>query len=413
MSLKVLITGANYNNKGAQSMLFVTIDEIRKRIPHSEIYFGCGLNDPVLENVCFRQICFSREGRYIALGGGQAVFNFFVALAKAAMRVVKGRHTNILRLMDVRKYMDKMDLVVDISGFALGDKWSKRTNENFLNTIRLARRYQIPVFIMPQSFGPFDYPPGLKYIENEIRELLAYPITVFAREREGYELLIGKFGLDNAALSSDLVLQNSGINLRNIYKEPPELSVPVLDTENNVGIIPNAQCFRHGDKEAVLDIYKVVIKRILSAGKEVYVFRHSGEDLAYCKMIAGMLEGEEHVHLLEDDFSCLEFDEFIRGFEFIICSRYHGVVHAYKNDIPVIVFGWAVKYRELTKAAGQLSYLFDITKNSCDKGEILNAVDRMIENGDREKKIIREHILKIQSENCFECISEWAEKGNE
>ena len=67
MSLKVLITGANYNNKGAQSMLFVTIDEIKKRIPDSEIYFGCGLNDPVLKNVCFRQLCFSREGRYIAL----------------------------------------------------------------------------------------------------------------------------------------------------------------------------------------------------------------------------------------------------------------------------------------------------------------------------------------------------------
>ena len=53
MSMKVLITGANFNNKGAQSMLFVTVDEIRKRIPDCEIYFGCGLADPKLSNVCF------------------------------------------------------------------------------------------------------------------------------------------------------------------------------------------------------------------------------------------------------------------------------------------------------------------------------------------------------------------------
>ncbi|MCM1496844.1 MAG: polysaccharide pyruvyl transferase family protein [Clostridium sp.] len=413
MSLKVLITGANYNNKGAQSMLFVTVDEVKKRIPESEVYFGCGLNDPVLKNVSFQQICFSREGRYIALGGGQAVFNFFVAVAKAVMRAVTGKHTNILRIMDVKKYMKEMDLVVDISGFALGDKWSKRTNENFLNTIRLAKRYQIPIFIMPQSFGPFDYPPELQYIEKEIRELLAYPVKVFAREEEGYGFLVGRFGLDNVEHSYDLVLQNKGINLRNLYQEMPERSVPLLETQNNVGIIPNAQCFRHGDREAVLHIYKVVIERILSAGREVYVFRHSGEDLPYCRMIVEMLEGERHIHLLENDFSCLEFDELVQNFEFIVCSRYHGIVHAYKNDIPVIAFGWAVKYRELTKAVGQLSYLYDITEASCDKGKILDAVDQMLVNCGREKKIIRENMLKLQSENCFEYLSEWVGKDNE
>ena len=89
------------------------------------------------------------------------------------------------------------------------------------------------------------------------------------------------------------------------------------------------------------------------------------------------------------------------------------ILSAYKNDIPVIAFGWAVKYWELTKTAGQLSYLFDITKGSCDKGKILDAVTRMIEDSDREKKIIRENMLKVQSENCFECLSEWVGKGNE
>ena len=43
---KVLIVGANFNNKGAQSMLFITVDELKRRVPDSEIYYaGCDVFD--------------------------------------------------------------------------------------------------------------------------------------------------------------------------------------------------------------------------------------------------------------------------------------------------------------------------------------------------------------------------------
>ena len=37
---KFLIIGANFINKGAQSMLFITMDEIYKRFPNAIVYFG-------------------------------------------------------------------------------------------------------------------------------------------------------------------------------------------------------------------------------------------------------------------------------------------------------------------------------------------------------------------------------------
>lgn len=413
MSMNVLITGANFNNKGAQSMLFVTIDEIKERIPGCEIYFGCGLGDPRLDNVCFKQICFSREGRYIALGGGQAVFNFFVAIAKACIKFVKGKRSNLWRFLDAKKYIRSMDLIVDVSGFALGDKWSRRTNENFLNTIRLARKYDIPVFIMPQSFGPFHYRPALADIKDEITDLLPYPVIVFAREKEGYEFLTRDFGLTNVLLSNDLVLQNKAVNLKNIYVTPPILSLPEITTQHNVGIVPNIQCFKHGNEMVVLKVYKAIIHELLSQNKEVYIFRHSGEDLAVCKKIAEMFEKESHVHLFQNNFSCLEYDAFVKNFEFIICSRFHGIVHAYKNYVPAIALGWAVKYRELTKAVGQSSYIFDITSETCDEDAIVHAVKQMIENINIERDVIQSHVLGIQSENCFERISEWVKDNNE
>lgn len=413
MSVKVLITGANFNNKGAQSMLYITIDEVKKRIPDSEVYFGCATGDPKLDNILFRQINFSREGRYIALGGGQAVFNFAVAIAKAVIFMTKGKKSNIWNFFDAKKYISDMDLIIDVSGFALGDKWSKRTNENFLNTIRLAKRHNIPIFIMPQSFGPFKYSEKLEYLHNEIKVLLAYPEVVFAREQEGYDFITKDYGLTNVKLSRDLVLQNKEVDMSKIYKTALALNVPTLTTEGNVGILPNNQCFVHGDEEMVLCHYKAIVDELLSHNKNVYLFRHSAEDLTYCKKIAEMYEGVERVHLLENNFSCLEYDEFVKNFEFIICSRFHGIVHAYKNYVPAIALGWAVKYHELTKAVGQEAYIFDITDKACNQEKLVQAVSNMIANVKNEKEMIEKHVLELQSENCFECLSEWVRKNHE
>ena len=118
MSVKVLVTGGNFKNKGAQSMLFVTIDEIRKRIPDCEVYFGCSVGDPKLSDVHFKQICYSREARYIALGR-QTVLNFCIALAKAVAYFLYGKRANLLNFFDAKRYISSMDLIVVVSGFAL------------------------------------------------------------------------------------------------------------------------------------------------------------------------------------------------------------------------------------------------------------------------------------------------------
>jgi colanic acid/amylovoran biosynthesis protein len=119
------------------------------------------------------------------------------------------------------------------------------------------------------------------------------------------------------------------------------------------------------------------------------------------------------VHLLQNNFSCLEYDAFVKEFEFIICSRFHGIVHAYRNYVPVIALGWAVKYQELTRAVGQESYMFDITAEDCDREALLQAIRNMIKNREEERHTIQTNMEKIQQENCFECISEWVKEKDE
>ena len=45
-----------------------------------------------------------------------------------------------------------------------------------------------------------------------------------------------------------------------------------------------------------------------------------------------------------------------RYFDFVICSRYHGCVHAYKNLIPGLILGSTIRYKELAKLMNQEKY---------------------------------------------------------
>ena len=396
----ILVVGANFNNKGAQSMLFITMDEIRKHFPNATIYFATA-NKGDFSNYKFEYLFISKASKNIALGKNVPT-TICKAVLKDSIKILVGRGWSSWRFLDLRKVIHNIDLIIDISGFNIGQKWNVFTHEYYMDNIRLARKYNIPIYLMPQSFGPFNYPDDKKYLIDELAKELPYCNMIFAREKEGYQMLLDTFHLNNVVLSTDLVLQNTGVNLHNIYRNAPEIKVPRIKPDA-VGIVPNNQCFRHGDKRKNIKIYKAVIEKLLEKGKEVYIFRHSSEDLDICREIFGLIP-DSHVHLLENDFSCLEYDEFIRQFDFIICSRYHGNVHAYRNCVPSVLLGWAIKYKELAELLGQGEYSFDITDEKLMISCVVTAIEKMCERCKEESDVIRAHLMSIQKDNCFEIV---------
>ena len=155
-----------------------------------------------------------------------------------------------------------------------------------------------------------------------------------------------------------------------------------------------------------MQMYKEITSYILQAGKTVYIFRHSREDFPICEMIAEQFQSNKNVVLLDNEFSCLEYDEFVKKFDFVICSRFHGCVHAYRNYIPCILLGWAIKYQELAENVGQGQYAFDITSRDFSPDKVIAATENLIANLNAEAGIIKEHVVEIQKHNCFDQIEE-------
>lgn len=400
-----MVTGANFRNKGAQAMLFVTIYELRKRYPDCMIYFATGEEIP-MEEYRFNRVRYTHRLKKIALGGILGIKELLVSIAVDFIKRIirypgsKGGYVELIKILH------QIDLIIDISGFSLGDKWNYQGQEEYLDNIRLAKKYNIKMVLMPQSFGPFNYNKSMQKLHLEIRELLQYPYLIYAREREGENLLRKKYGLTNIQSSPDIVLQNQKIDSKVIFKREPVVCTPEDICDNSVVIVPNVKCIQHGNEKQILFLYRKIIEVLLKNSKEIYLLRHSKEDLFVCKCIKEMFLDNMSVHLLEDDFSCIEFDEVIKKFQFCVVSRFHGAVHSYKNCVPCIILGWAIKYKELSVYMNQEEFAFDITNDKLNIDEILQHVCKMIISYREEKIKIEKCLRNIQQSSCFNILEE-------
>ena len=109
MNPRILITGANFGNKGAQSMLFTTVSEIRKRFPNAEIFFEHTDSESIKSlGFNFDEIFFNRG--FIGVNNGVLITRKF--------------RNSWGSVDDSIKIFPTLDLIVDVSGFSLGSKWA-------------------------------------------------------------------------------------------------------------------------------------------------------------------------------------------------------------------------------------------------------------------------------------------------
>ena len=210
---------------------------------------------------------------------------------------------------------------------------------------------------------------------------------IFVRESQGIEELerLGEF--NNIRYSPDMVLTNrKEVNWKYIYKR--DIHNREFDIlPNSVAVIPNMRNFDHGNRNNIMNIYKEAIRKILSEDKNVYLIRHSGEDLKACIMIKEMFAEDSKVMLIQDDMTPAEFENLIKQFDFSIGSRFHSIVHAYKECVPCLILGWAIKYRSLAELFGQSDYVFDVRDSDMNNAFLL-SLDKMFSMFNEEKNNI-------------------------
>lgn len=407
---KILIFGGEFNNSGATAMTFVTVHEIEKRFPKFEAVM---MMDPtesnIINNVTFR------------LYNDNKIVHDYILKMKSILflkeytgyiikNIIKKNFGNIIHKKSLffefkayKKELEEAVAVFDISGFQLSSYWSIDAYNTFTNKIKMCNKYDIPMYIMPQSIGPLEFSD--KRIE-ELTELLSSVRIIFAREKEGYNYLTEQLGLNNVVESTDLVLQNNFVEFEKLLHKREYIDTTDMFNKNNsVAIIPNERIFDRYDNDMMLELYKSIIDELLNCNKIIYILRHSKEDIYSAQLIKEQYKNHKQVIIVEEQFTSYQFEDIIKKFDYVIASRYHAIVHAYKNNIPCIAIGWAVKYKELLEKFSQSQYMFD-ARNQLLNEELTQAVRYMNDNYMEEKKIIGSVLKTVRERNCFDLMEE-------
>ena len=397
---KFVITGGNFMNAGAAAMSYITISELRKRYPDCYIYMIIDYGDGTKYDQLKCDIC------YIS-SDSMRLLNHQLSLSRLLKSIVKkiiGREDIFNQVNSFKQIIKECDAVFDISGYIISSQWDISGNLNKLGQLNYILDSGKPCYIMPQSFGPFDFGNKTDSVVSEIKHTFSRCNVVFAREKQGFKLLKEDLGLNNVLLSHDMVLQNKAIEWDLVlYSEKSDSYFDYIEEDNNVGVIPNMRILDHSNRTVIMNVYSELIKTILSFGKNVYLICHSAEDFSICNMLKKLFP-QKTVHLIKNNISSIEFEILISKMDFAIASRFHSIVHAYKNGVPCLILGWALKYEELASLFVQDKYYYD-TQMLCDVNSVVNSVTLLNENYIEEKKIITEKLVEIQQNNCFDKIT--------
>jgi colanic acid/amylovoran biosynthesis protein len=373
-------------------MTLIAVNELRIRFPEHNIY----LYSPVdLANSKLNKSIFAFDFT------GWYPMKFAHCQHSALLRMV-----NLIRhraeLLEAETLYRNTDFIVDISGYALGSNWSAKICNDFLDVLEFAQAFGIPVYLMPQSFGPFDFGKAHPGVDERCRKLLPACKTILSREQEGYDALVSVYGLTNVQLAPDLVLNNKGIDLANVFRKIPQMNLPEI-APSSIAIVPNGRNLSVGNDKEVLELYRSAIQHGLEQGKAVYLLHHSTADASICLQLKTQFADDSRVVLLEEEFSCLEFNKLVQKFDYMVASRFHSIVHAYKNAVPCVILGWAKKYEDLATQFMQQQYLFDV-RACVESAALWTAMDCIGENQDKESRKIKAHLSDVQKENVFDIL---------
>jgi colanic acid/amylovoran biosynthesis protein len=220
----------------------------------------------------------------------------------------------------------QIDLILDASGFAYGDNW-----EPSLAKSRILSDKKTKKILLPQSLGPFTKNPSIK-IANKIAKLVD---KVISREHEGVEHFKNVTGR-SIPYCPDITF------LFQVKKN--------IEFKRDVLLVPNFQVFKREGSAYIENLVRV-INQAISLKRTPTLLNHEGiKDQEICHKIASIIFEETKIKLETlNPETGREAKEIIASSNLVITSRYHALIAALSNNIPVVCYGWSFKYNSILK----------------------------------------------------------------
>lgn len=324
--MKIVLSGVETINKGAELMLYAILQEIERKHPDAIVYLPCLAAKQGLDY--FHTSLKLRAKPYTN------IINFFNNYY--IMRVIQKLRLPRLFLTDSH-VIPNVDYFIDASGFHFSDQFNY---DNFQVAYweKILTGYSkqgTKIIFLPQAFGPIE----LASTQKIVQLLDRYADVIMPREKVSFDYLMkAKMNKGKVFLFPDFTSLVEGC----ILEKYRHLS-------NAVCIIPNLRMIDKGviDKTQYINYLHTIISTVKSKGHTPYLLNHEGsgdENLAY-ECVKGLPEDVEVISRI----NALEVKGLISTSYLVISSRFHGVASSLNSGVPCLSTSWSHKYEELYK----------------------------------------------------------------
>ena len=365
--LNILIRGGGFVNKGAEAMVKTVQREMSKRLP---------------------------------------LVRFFMEVPQQEERFIESKGLTPIITNSSARYM-KMDGVIDISGFALGDAWGVKNSQYYQYHNSIFESFGKPVVFLPQAWGPFTN----RLIRQQSAAAINLSDFAYARDKRSYQYMSELEGVNRQkiGLSPDIAYQFEGASeahAMSVLKKNGLTST----VKNMVGIMPNMQVYIRTEGEGrenkyvklLIDLAKYFLKQkklsIVLIPHQVLPVQNPEmpDDRFLCDLIKISLDNVSDVVILKDYYAAEILKAVIGKMDLIIGSRYHGIIAALSQMIPTLVLGWSHKYFELLRDVGLEQYITDY--KNLNKDDLL----ALSENAWLNRKELRQTLEQKVPEQVYE-----------
>ena len=228
---------------------------------------------------------------------------------------------------------NEIEWVLDISGFIYSDHFGPKPCNRMADYYRQLRNNGAKIIMMPQAMGPFENPD----MEASVLEIIDAAELVFIRDEVSIGYVTKLAGhLEKVVYTPDFTQSLMGV-------EKDEFN----NLKDRVCIIPNEKLFKSHtiDKDKYIRLLNSIISFCTEKKIKPFLLLHEyGKD----NTLIGSLSGEISQSLeIVSESDPLVLKAIIGQSKLVISSRYHGLINALYQSVPVIATGWSHKYETL------------------------------------------------------------------
>lgn len=237
-----------------------------------------------------------------------------------------------------------VDVVIDASGFGYGDTWGHRAIEHRLGgTVKELTENGVPVILLPQALGPFK-----KKLQREaFLPILRHANLIFARDEQSLAHLRSLLPDESSRSScAELKLAPDFTNL--VKASPEQLGA---DVESSLCLIVNNKMrTKRGDGEKYLNFLIELMQWCWRCQHPFYVLLHEREEDK--ALVEELKQRCDFTIKVVEPTTAKQAKAYIKKSRLVVTSRFHGLVSAITQGVPVVATSWGHKYDALLDEYG-------------------------------------------------------------